>query len=561
MDSMGYVHVAWTNAYNSNLSPRHVYYNVWSPDSEQFLFENGTQISTGTRSGFVTLSVLPTGCSLPAFLESIGPSGYFVQVIVCDPEPGFQVPFDPGASFSPIIALDRDEKVQLLHLGYSEDMSELVLNYSRGIIEFDEDSIGRIEWQDVDGTGGSYVSIDTSEVFARAIAASRHTERLAIGLARSRVENANTFFEQCDNDAALHISNDGGMNWLPPANITNFVAGDTNCFDSTGDWRLCVQDTFRVFNDMSLLFDDVDFLHAAITTVFYYDFDSTGEEGFIYRNKSAIWHVSEGNGIYSPIVMAPDIHTHDGYYVDGGSWQMTVGAPSLAIDPVTGYLYCAYLRYDSTHISDNYLEMADVFISVSIDDGLNWSMGTNVSRTTPEQIPAPAPGSMHEREPTLAETVTDGILHLTYVLDHDGGSIPYQEGIATLNEFIYQRIPVDSIAPEPLVPNYPLHSDSTGFVGATERRAEVPREITLHPAYPNPFNSTITIRFELAKREEIALVVYDVLGRQVATLADGTMNPGMHARRWDAGGLASGIYFLRLETSRAFRIQKVMLLR
>ncbi len=65
-------------------------------------------------------------------------------------------------------------------------------------------------------------------------------------------------------------------------------------------------------------------------------------------------------------------------------------------------------------------------------------------------------------------------------------------------------------------------------------------------AYPNPFGAATTLRLELADDAHVRLVVYDVLGRDVAVLADGPMKAGRHAVRFDASGLPSGTYLVRL---------------
>lgn len=64
--------------------------------------------------------------------------------------------------------------------------------------------------------------------------------------------------------------------------------------------------------------------------------------------------------------------------------------------------------------------------------------------------------------------------------------------------------------------------------------------------YPNPFNGTTVIGYRLADFGDVRLVVYDLLGREVATLVKGREGPGEHQVKFDAGGLASGVYVCRL---------------
>lgn len=80
-----------------------------------------------------------------------------------------------------------------------------------------------------------------------------------------------------------------------------------------------------------------------------------------------------------------------------------------------------------------------------------------------------------------------------------------------------------------------------------ELASPMPSEVTLGH-YPNPFDATTTIRFSLPKREHVALKVFDVLGREVATLAEGEWEAGDHAVMFDAGTLPSGVYVVRLQS-------------
>ena len=85
-------------------------------------------------------------------------------------------------------------------------------------------------------------------------------------------------------------------------------------------------------------------------------------------------------------------------------------------------------------------------------------------------------------------------------------------------------------------------------VSATPGTPDVlPTEFSLAQNYPNPFNPETTIPFALPVRANVKLSVFDLLGREVATLVNGTMDAGSHAVNWNASDLSSGVYFYRLD--------------
>jgi hypothetical protein len=89
--------------------------------------------------------------------------------------------------------------------------------------------------------------------------------------------------------------------------------------------------------------------------------------------------------------------------------------------------------------------------------------------------------------------------------------------------------------------------------------------------YPNPFNPTTHFRFtvpeahqptaEIADFRFVTLKVYDILGKDVATLVEGEMNPGRYTVQWDAGNLPSGVYFYRLQAGQFAEAKKLVLMK
>ncbi|MCB2213610.1 T9SS type A sorting domain-containing protein [bacterium] len=80
-------------------------------------------------------------------------------------------------------------------------------------------------------------------------------------------------------------------------------------------------------------------------------------------------------------------------------------------------------------------------------------------------------------------------------------------------------------------------------------------------AYPNPFNASTTVRYSLNTPQPVKLDVFDVLGRHVATLAEGLRAPGSHEAVFDAATLASGTYYLQLSTAEQTQNRKLVLVK
>jgi uncharacterized lipoprotein YddW (UPF0748 family) len=101
----------------------------------------------------------------------------------------------------------------------------------------------------------------------------------------------------------------------------------------------------------------------------------------------------------------------------------------------------------------------------------------------------------------------------------------------------------------------------TSATAVTESAAASVTTYTLQQNYPNPFNSATMIRFSLPEAQVIELAVYDLLGRQVALLADGSWPAGAHAVSWDATQVPTGVYMYQLRTGRQTLTRRMLLMR
>jgi hypothetical protein len=89
----------------------------------------------------------------------------------------------------------------------------------------------------------------------------------------------------------------------------------------------------------------------------------------------------------------------------------------------------------------------------------------------------------------------------------------------------------------------------------------IPLVSRLYQNFPNPFNPFTTIRFSLSESSKVSLKIFNVAGREVRTLVNGELNAGEYEIPLHAGGMASGVYFLRLKTGNLLQTRKMVLLR
>jgi hypothetical protein len=109
-----------------------------------------------------------------------------------------------------------------------------------------------------------------------------------------------------------------------------------------------------------------------------------------------------------------------------------------------------------------------------------------------------------------------------------------------------------------------LKTNTGGMTYIEDKHAKLvsnPNNFNLYQNYPNPFNPSTTIEFTLPNSESTTLKVYDILGKEVATLVSQKLNQGNHTYTFEGKNLASGVYYYRLEAGNFVQTHKMIYLK
>jgi hypothetical protein len=147
-----------------------------------------------------------------------------------------------------------------------------------------------------------------------------------------------------------------------------------------------------------------------------------------------------------------------------------------------------------------------------------------------------------------AETVKEFILRS---MDHVSGD--YQAELAATLAYISDELDARGI--ETCGSIFALGKEG----GAVEEMQAVPSTYSLSQNYPNPFNPETSISYALPVDSRVKLSVFNALGQEVAQLVDGEKPAGVHSVKWNASGLASGLYFYRITAGDFVQTKRLIL--
>ncbi|MFH1009827.1 MAG: T9SS type A sorting domain-containing protein, partial [bacterium] len=89
----------------------------------------------------------------------------------------------------------------------------------------------------------------------------------------------------------------------------------------------------------------------------------------------------------------------------------------------------------------------------------------------------------------------------------------------------------------------------------------IPKQFGLEQNYPNPFNPSTAIRIAVPKSSRVNIQVYDILGQEVATIANREFEPGYHNLLWNCQACAAGIYFVQMRAGEFVQTRKMLIVK
>lgn len=137
----------------------------------------------------------------------------------------------------------------------------------------------------------------------------------------------------------------------------------------------------------------------------------------------------------------------------------------------------------------------------------------------------------------------------------------YIKGIGLYSFVLLSLMCRDSSTLVGCVINGIVYGDTSFPLGVTRIGTEIPEHFSLFQNYPNPFNPNTNIKFQVAKLSDVKLIIYDEMGREIETLINEELKPGIYEAEWDASNYPSGVYFYKLMTSEFTETRKMVLVK
>jgi hypothetical protein len=200
--------------------------------------------------------------------------------------------------------------------------------------------------------------------------------------------------------------------------------------------------------------------------------------------------------------------------------------------------------YDSDSLNQSYYESRDTIITKINSDSLNHYY---------QLINTASTGEYSEPE-NVGNDMGSYIFGCLY---YDDQEKKYRKVILSLSgDLTFKNLDSDAIK----IDEWLKRIHQTVIVGIEKNNVSIFTKYSLSN-YPNPFNTTTTIEFNLPKTSEVTLKVFNILGEEEATLVFDRLNAGNYTYDWNASNMASGVYLYSLETGDYIETKKMILMK
>jgi hypothetical protein len=211
--------------------------------------------------------------------------------------------------------------------------------------------------------------------------------------------------------------------------------------------------------------------------------------------------------------------------------QNPVGYPAIGMSGSTIVVVFQAFTPETSAAGFNY---SDIFYTYSTNGGANWIHPRNLTNTP----------NLDERYPSISKWNPPGSASIVYQEDPQPGSAVFGADHSPLARLRQRHCRISGLP--------------TSVDGGQK---ETPQSFELSQNYPNPFNPTTSIKYQIPSTSFVTLKVFDVLGREVATLVDEIESPGEHQVTFDAGQFANGLYIYRMTAGAWTESRKMLLLK
>lgn len=216
-----------------------------------------------------------------------------------------------------------------------------------------------------------------------------------------------------------------------------------------------------------------------------------------------------------------------------------VSHPTIGFSDNGNTLYCAFSVPQPDSSSEGIL-FQDIYVTKSIDGGTTWMDPVNINNNGING---------DEMYPVLSRYGNNSGAELTYQFT----TVPGCQGFGRTGV-------IGGVESHIIAKAYQIYR--TGIIGVNSISNKIPASFTLEQNYPNPFNPTTKIRFSISSTSNVTMKVYDIRGREVATIINNeNLTPGTKEVEFNASKLASGVYFYMIKAGSFTDTKKMILVK